>query len=97
MSEPRTSKIIKSVRRVYNVGKYESLEVQVSYEEDVVWTSVSERCEKSNSITKLLLADFVSTKETFFNSMQLKAVTDKVVKNVVKDNSSLEQLGLDDL
>ena len=66
MSEKRKSKITKSIRRIYNVAQYESLEIFVNYEDEIEWESVKERQSKSESIGKLLMKDFNKTRNDVF-------------------------------
>jgi len=92
----RKSKIAKSIRRVYNVGKYESLEISVTYEEDVAWEKVQERQDKSQKISNLLLRDFELTRQAAFNNENIgnKSLPQKT--NAMK-NESVDELGLDSL
>lgn len=98
MAEPRVSKIQKSIRRVFNVGKYESLEVQVSFEETVDWKDLEERQKKSNNITKLLISDFEKTRQEVFDGSKLEEKKSTTKSNIKEDaNESMDSLGLDDL
>lgn len=98
MPDPRISQISKSIRRVYNVAKYESLEVTVSFQETVEWNTLEERQKKSDNITVLLMKDFDQTREKIFNEM---AVSEQKThkSNAIKQDigESVEDLGLDDL
>ena len=66
MGEKRKSKITKSIKRIYNVAQYESLEIQVHYEDEIEWETVEERQKKSKSISDLLLKDFQETRKSVF-------------------------------
>ena len=96
MSNKRISQISKSIRRVYNVGKYESLEVVVGYQETVEWETVDERQKKSDSISELLLKDYAKTKDVVFDRMSSGA---QKPSNPVKTEQaeSLHDIGLDGL
>jgi len=69
MSEKRKSKVEKSIKRIYNVAQYESLEVVVHYEEEIEWEDVAERQKKSDNISKLLLEDFKKTRLQVFQEL----------------------------
>jgi len=69
MSEKRKSKISKSIKRIYNVAQYESLELVVHYEEEVEWSDLAERQKKSDNISKLLVNDFKKTRLDVFNEL----------------------------
>lgn len=66
MTEKRTSKITKSIKRLYNVAQYESLEIAVNYEDVIEWETPQERQTKSANISKLLLKDFEDTRNQVF-------------------------------
>jgi len=80
--EARKSRIRKSICRTIQTAKFESLVVEVSFDEDVEWTNTQERQRKSENIMKLLLKDFE-------NSMQMAKEQLGLVENVafVKDNT----------
>ena len=69
MTEKRISKITKSIRRVYNVAQYESLEIFVHYEDEIEWKDLKERQAKSDSIGKLLMSDFSQTRNEVFTEL----------------------------
>jgi hypothetical protein len=69
MGDKRKSRIEKSIKRIYNVAQYESLEVVVHYEEDVEWADTKERQTKSDNISKLLLNDFKKTRLEIFKEL----------------------------
>ena len=67
--EKRKSVVHKSIKRLYNVAQYESLELIVHYEEEVEWETLAERQKKADSISKLLLNDFKKTRLDVFNEL----------------------------
>jgi len=69
MSEKRKSKVSKSIKRIYNVAQYESLELIVHYEEEIEWETVAERQKKADNISKLLLNDFKKTRLDVFTEL----------------------------
>jgi len=92
--EPRISKIHKSIRRVFNIGKYESLEIVVSFEETVDWQTVADRQKKSDNITKLLLVDFGATKDTVFKELVV-GEKKSFQSHALKEPASIENIGVD--
>ena len=71
MSETRKSKIVKSISRKFNIAKYENLVINVSYEEEVEWSDLKERQDKSKNLTKLLTMDFEQTKKDVFEELKM--------------------------
>ena len=98
-SAERTSVITKSIRRVYNVGKYESCEITTSYEETITWTTLSERQAKSKAISSLLISDFAETKGAVFAQMNANPTKKATLTNTVKEDSTVnvDDLGVDSL
>ena len=88
MSEPRKSKIVKSIKRIYNVAQYESLELFVSYEDDIEWETLEERQKKSKALGDLLMNDFTKTREDVFvelNESEKKAYFKNALKSMKKN------------
>jgi hypothetical protein len=74
--EKRKSKVMKRIKRIYNVARFESLELEIYYEDDIEWADVKERQEKCNTVTKLLISDFEKTRKdvmTELNESEKKA------------------------
>jgi len=71
-NKKRVSKISKSISRTYNVAKFESLVVQVSFEDEIEWETLEERKRKSDNITKLLINDFEVTKVEAFKELDVE-------------------------
>jgi len=67
----RSSKIKKSIERVFNIAKYETLRVSVGIEEEVQWDSMAERMSKSKACTSVLLDDFNKTVREAFENLKL--------------------------
>ena len=90
MSDKRKSKISKSIKRIYNVAQYESLELVVHYEEEIEWETVAERQKKADNISKLLLNDFKKTRLDVFN--ELNASEKKAYfKNLLKSMGDVSE------
>jgi hypothetical protein len=90
----RKSVLTKSIRRTFNLGNFQSLEISLSTQEEVEWTDIKEREEKSSKVTKILLKDFEKTKDEVFVQLGLsEAVT--VTDNLQKSKSdSLKNNGV---
>jgi hypothetical protein len=90
----RVSKITKSITRTFNTAKYESLVINVGYEEVVEWTegNMPERQDKSEKITKVLLDDFDKTATKVFKHLGL---TENNVNSSEKKTISAKSQGLD--
>ena len=91
--EKRKSKISKSVRRIYNVAQYESLELVINYEEEIDWDTIKERQQKSKNITSLLLDDFKNTRKEVFeelNESEKKAYFKNALKSMKATEDELE-------
>jgi len=90
-TDKRKSKVVKSIRRIYNVAQYESLELVLNYEEEIEWADVKERQKKSRNITTLLLNDFKDTRKQVFeelNTSEKKAY----FKNAIKSMGNVSEL-----
>ena len=97
MRDKRKSKISKSIKRIYNVAQYESLELVVHYEEEIEWETVAERQKKADNISKLLLNDFKKTRLDVFNELnesEKKAYFKNLLKSIgdVSDDDVLGQI-----
>ena len=68
-TEPRETDIRLSIRRVYNVGAYESLEVSVESTDRIQWNNLKERQAKTENLTKLLVKKFAESKKIVFNGL----------------------------
>ena len=98
MSEKRKSVIQKSIKRIYNVAQYESLELIVHYEEEIEWENTKERQIKSDNISKLLLNDFKKTRLDVFkelNASERKAYFKNALQSIgnVSEDDVLGQIG----
>jgi len=93
MSEKaRTSRIKKSIRRVYKVADFETLELIVDYEDDLAWDTPEERQEKCDGMTKLLLDDFCKTRQDVFEELSVsekKAYFRNLLKSMKADLSDV--------
>ena len=96
--EKRKSKVTKKIKRIYNVAQYESLELEILYEDEIEWADIKERQDKCNSITKLLISDFEKTKKdvmTELNESEKKAYFVKALKSM--DAGYLADSSADDI
>lgn len=70
----RTSKIIRGIKRTLSTAQFETLVIETGFEEEIEWTSVSERQKKIDSWNTLLIKDF---KETSDRILQELGITHK--------------------
>lgn len=54
----RTSVINRGLKRTLKTAEYESLVIEIGFEEEIEWTTLSERQKKLDSWTTVLLQDF---------------------------------------
>jgi hypothetical protein len=54
----RRSQLQRSIKRTIKTAEYESLVIEVGIEEEIEWSTLSERQEKIDNWTTLLLQDF---------------------------------------
>ena len=77
MSEDATGKEFKEteitvgIRRAYNVGPYETLEIKVESTDTIRWQELDERIKKTNGLTKLLVKKFEASHETVFKGLDI--------------------------
>ena len=96
--EKRKSVVHKSIKRLYNVAQYESLELIVHYEEEIEWADTKERQMKSENVSKLLLNDFKKTRLEVFkelNASEKKAYFKNALQSIgdVSEEDVLDQIG----
>jgi len=59
------------IRRAYNVGAYETLEIKIETTDTIKWNTIEERVKKTNGLAKLLVKKFENTHETVFNGLDV--------------------------
>jgi len=101
METPRKSKIRKTITRTFynksiKIPKYESVVVEVSFEEDVEWNSLEERQKKSDGITNLLKKDFNDTTNNLFAKIQYGKNEDPVQKDLEDSRQEVKEDNLAD-
>tara|TARA_Y100000034_G_scaffold130410_1_gene188851 strand:+ start:451 stop:708 length:258 start_codon:yes stop_codon:yes gene_type:complete len=69
--EKRKSYIKKKITRNLNTAQFEQLEVSCEFQEDVEWSNIAERQDKSDKITKLLIIDFQQTLDQVLQELEL--------------------------
>lgn len=79
--EIRETDITVAIRRAYNVGPFETLEIKVETTDTIQWTSIEDRIKKTNGLTKLLVKKFEKSHETVFKGL------DVVEKNATYRNA----------
>ena len=72
MPETKTSKISKTISRKVQTAKFENLEIRVSSEEEITWSTPQERLKKTESHAKLLCKEFLITMEKSLQELGLE-------------------------
>lgn len=80
--EPRETDITLSIRRAYNVGPFETLEIKVETTDKIKWSSMEERFKKTEGLTQLLVKKFENSHKVIFQGL------DVVEKNATYRNAS---------
>jgi len=103
----RVSRISKKISRIYfnksiRIPKYESVNVEVAFEEDVTWKTLDERAQKSVNITLLLEQDFNKTVSELFRNLKIADKDNVVYEDIEqeiedKKKDGLKTMGLDGL
>jgi len=104
--EPRKSRIKKRISRVFfnksiDIPKYESVTIDVEFDEEIEWSDLEERNRKSGNITKLLKTEFNKTVQDVLSKLFYKKDVNPVEKELSDElgdsiNQSLQDHGLDD-
>lgn len=68
--DPRETEVNLGIRRVYNIGSYESLEVKVETTDKITWNTIEEREKKTENLTKILVKKFVNSKDIVFKGVK---------------------------
>ena len=69
-AETRETEINLGIRRVYNIGSYESLEIKVETTDKITWSTIAEREKKTENLTKILVKKFANSKDIVFKGVQ---------------------------
>lgn len=69
-SAPRETEVCLGIRRVYNVGSYESLEIKVETTDKITWNTIKEREQKTENLTKILVKKFANSKDVIFKGVK---------------------------
>lgn len=65
----RTSKIIRGIKRTLKTAEYESLVIEIGFEEEIEWTSASERQKKVENWNTLLIKDFKESSDRILKEL----------------------------
>lgn len=87
---PRKAKIGRAIRRTHNIGKYESIEIVVSSEDEIEFSDLDERAKKVDSLTKLLTLEAQRAEALVFKEL---GTTPKLAfgKNAIDDGDRTEE------
>lgn len=69
--QPRRSKIVRGIKRTLSTAQFETLVIEIGFEEEIEWTSLSERQQKIDNWNTVLLADFKQTSDRLLNELGL--------------------------
>jgi len=104
----RTSKITRGIRRTLSTGQFETLVIEVGFEEEIEWTSASERQKKIENWNTLLIKDFqqssdrilqelgITHKKAYFKNPTQETI-DKYKTQAEEDKRGLDLDDLDSL
>jgi len=100
-NEPRKSRISKKISRTFfnksiNIPLYESVVVEVNFDEEVEWSSLEERQRKSDNITKLLKEDFNKTTKELFSKITYQESESPINKELSDSKQDNINQGLSD-
>lgn len=103
----RKSKISRGLKRTLKTAEYESLVIEVGFEEEIEWTTPSERQKKVDNWNTLLINDFKKSSDRILQELGIthkkayfKNPTPETVeryKEQAKEDFSSRGLDLDDL
>lgn len=82
--DKRKSVISRSIKRTWRTAQYESLVLDVAIEEEIEWTTLTERQKKIDNWTTVLLQDFKQSSARIINELGIT----NVVAYFDKPNSS---------
>ena len=69
--ESRKTKVTKHIGRKINTAKFETLEINISVEEEIEWTSLEEKMQKHAAVTKIAIKDYKETEAAVLTELQL--------------------------
>ena len=64
----RVTKVTKGIERVFNIGNFESIRISIHAEDEIEWSTIEERKEKLERVTKNLINDFNKSKEDIMSA-----------------------------
>ena len=70
----RKSKIVRGIKRTLSTAQFETLVIEIGFEEEIEWTTLSERQKKIDNWNALLIKDF---KESSDRILQELGITHK--------------------
>lgn len=86
----KKSIVKKSILRKISTANYESLDISVEIEEEIEWTTIEERTNKTQKISQILLKDFVYTYNEVVNKIGVQKCIGKVTQQQSSNNSETE-------
>lgn len=69
VKKTRKSRIIRSIKRTLSTGQFETLVIEIGFEEEIEWTTPSERQKKIDNWTGLLIKDFQQSSDRILQDL----------------------------
>jgi hypothetical protein len=103
----RSSKITRGIKRTLSTAQFETLVIEIGFEEEIEWSTPSERQRKINNWNTILIKDFqessdrilqelgITHKKAYFKNPSPETI--EKYKTHAKSDASARGLDLDDL
>ncbi len=107
VKKTRKSKIIRGIKRTLSTAQFETLVIEIGFEEEIEWTTPSERQKKIDNWNTLLIKDFkqssdrilqelgITHKKAYFKNPSVETMQKYKVQ--AKEDAVARGLELDDL
>ncbi len=68
-TEPHRGRITRGIKRTLSTGQFETLVIEISLDEEIEWSSISERQKKIDAWTTVLLQDFKESSDRILSEL----------------------------
>ncbi|HUS49890.1 MAG TPA: hypothetical protein VMZ91_06975 [Candidatus Paceibacterota bacterium] len=89
MEQKRKSIIRKKIGRKIQTKMYESLDVNVEIEEEIEWSDLKERQQKTDGISKILIKDYKKTMTQVLEDLKLSQIKATVTSDSKESSNEL--------
>ena len=89
MEQKRKSIIKKKIGRKIQTKIYESLDVNVEIEEEIEWSDLKERQQKTDGISKILIKDYKETMTQVLKDLKLSQIKATVTSDSKESSNEL--------